>query len=106
MKVTNTTNPEVIKAYNTNEAQNTSRLNEVTRTSNIHQAKRASVADRVDISTDAKLFNEIKEAANLAPDIRMDKVVEVQEALEKGIYKPNLTDIVSKLLDPDISSRI
>jgi|GEM_PF-349092 len=106
MKVTNATNPEVIKAYNTNAAQDTSRLNEATRTSNIHQPKRTSVADRVDISTDAKLFNEIREAANSAPDIRMDKVAKVQEAIETGAYKPNLADVASKLLDPDISSRI
>ncbi|MCD6569408.1 MAG: flagellar biosynthesis anti-sigma factor FlgM [Deltaproteobacteria bacterium] len=106
MKVTNTTNPEIIKAYNANAAQQTTHLNEANRTTHTHQQKQTSVVDRVDISTDAQLFREIKDAVNLAPDVRMDKVTDIQKALDGGNYKPNLTDIAAKLLDPDISARI
>jgi len=62
--------------------------------------------DRVDISGAVKLMQDIHRAVMDAPDVRMDKVRDVEDKIEKGIYRADLTVVAEKLLSPNISDRI
>ncbi len=106
MKINDPTSLEHLKAYNANTAKKvgSSAGADVNGTSlhGIHGA----IRDRVDISDNVQLLVKIKDAVDKSPDIRMDKVRNIQEKLAKGEYKPDFNAIADKLLSPDISKRI
>lgn len=101
MKINNTPNPEALKAY-TNHAVGGVQQNRDA--SNQKQAP--STGDQVNISSNVKLFQDIQKAVNESPDIRMDKVNEIESKIAQGTYQPDYNTIADKLLNPDISSRI
>ncbi len=103
MKINNTPHTEALKAYgarSTQGAQSYKELQNSTKNQQLHSS------DRVNISSTVKLMQDIQRAVAEAPDIRMDKVRDVETKIEKGIYKPDLTMVADKLLSPRISDRI
>ncbi|MBN1636918.1 MAG: flagellar biosynthesis anti-sigma factor FlgM [Deltaproteobacteria bacterium] len=99
MKIYNTTNPEIIKAYQANSAEQIKNLRE-------SQKLPFSVQDKVNISDKVQLFREINKEISETPDIRFDKVAEVQQKIQQGIYTADLNVIAEKLIHPNISTKI
>jgi len=52
------------------------------------------------------MYQDIREAAIDAPDIRLDKVNDIEQRIATGTYKPDYGVIADKLLSPNISSKI
>jgi negative regulator of flagellin synthesis FlgM len=105
MKI-NTSNTDAIKAYISQSAQGVQLNNKDKEIANAAKPNAAPSADRVNISSTVKLMKDILTAVKESPDIRTDKVNEVQTKIEKGTYKPDLTTVADKLLSPNISDRI
>jgi negative regulator of flagellin synthesis FlgM len=102
MKINNTPNPEALKAYTNNSVANVQQYRDTAQ-----GAKPApATADKVDISSTVKLFQDIQRAVLESPDIRTDKVKDVETKIAQGTYNPDYNKIADKLLSPDISSRI
>lgn len=57
--------------------------------------------DSVTVSRDAILFQEAKRAAQAAPDIRADKVAQLQTSLQNGTYRPSSSSIAAHLLQEE-----
>jgi negative regulator of flagellin synthesis FlgM len=101
MKINNTPNPEALKAY-TNHA-----VGDVQQNRDAHSGSKAQVsADKVNVSSNGKLFQDIQKAVLGSPDIRADKVSEIEAKIAQGTYEPDYNTIADKLLSPDISSRL
>ena len=105
MKI-NTSNTDAIKAYISQSAQGVQLNNKNKEIANDTKANTTPSADRVNISSTVALMKDILTAVKESPDIRSDKVNEVQAKIEKGTYKPDLTVVADKLLSPNISDRI
>lgn len=103
MKINNTPNTEALKAYNAQTLQGVQPYKEPPSGA---KQNTASAFDKVNISGSVKLMQDIQKAVAETPDIRMDKVQEVEARIEKGIYKADLTVVAEKLLSPNISDRI
>ena len=103
MKVNGTINPEALKAYG---AQATERSQLIREPDNKQQSTTIAIRDKVDISSKVRMFQDIKEAALEAPDIRSDKVLDIQEKISTGTYRPDYTLVADKLLSSDINTRI
>jgi len=102
MKIYNTP-IDAIKAYTTGSAQGVQPV----RTSQQSQANStAHTSDKVDISTAVKLMQDIHQAIKEAPEVRVEKVAQVEAAITSGTYKADLTVVAQKLLSPNISDRI
>jgi len=99
MKIYNTTNPEIIKAYQANSAD---------QVKNLHESQKIpfSVQDKVNISHKVQLFREINKEISETPDVRFDKVADVRQKIQQGIYTADLNVIADKLIHPDISTKI
>ena len=103
MKVNNGNgNIEALKAYGAAAAEKTQRPAD----SGGQQKNATTIQDKINISSKVKMYQDIKEAALDAPDIRMDKVNEVANKIANGTYKPDYGAIADKLLSPNISSKI
>ena len=59
---------------------------------------RSKSADRVEISLKGKEIAELRSAINQIPEVRMDKVKEIKEAIESGNYRIDPSRIAEKLL--------
>ncbi|MFY9399328.1 MAG: flagellar biosynthesis anti-sigma factor FlgM [Desulfomonilia bacterium] len=102
MKVDNTTNIEALKTYGTSAAERP------------HQGREAgeknhatlSIKDKINISPKVRMFQDIKQAVNDAPDIRTDKVNEVSKQIVSKTYSPDYKLIADKLLSNNISAKI
>ena len=105
MKI-NTTNTDAIKAYIAQSAQGVQINNKDKDIANTAKPNAAPTADKVNISSTVRLMKDILTAVNESPDIRPDKINEVETKIEKGAYKPDLTVVADKLLSPNISDRI
>lgn len=103
MKINNTPNPEAMKAYTSNSVVSVHQYREP---SSGAKPPSTSASDKVDISSTVKLFQDIQKAVLDSPDIRTDKVKEVETKVVEGTYKADLTRVADKLLNPDISARI
>lgn len=103
MKINNTTNPDALKAYNANAAQRPQEKNE---TGNVQHGSTVSIQDKVDISSKVRMFQDIKKAALDTPDIRTEKVGELEQKIHSGTYRPDYTLVADKLLSADISLKI
>jgi negative regulator of flagellin synthesis FlgM len=105
MKI-NTSNTDAIKAYVAQSAQGVQLNNKDKEIANAVKPNVAPTADRVNISSTVRLMKDILTAINESPDIRPNKVREVETKIEKGTYQPDLTVVADKLLSPNISDRI
>ena len=103
MKIDSTPKAEALKAYNARSLQGSQPYKGPQDSARIQQARSS---DRVHISGTVNLMQDIQKAVAEAPDVRMDKVREVETKIEKGIYKPDLTVVADRLLSPSISDRI
>ncbi|HPI94010.1 MAG TPA: flagellar biosynthesis anti-sigma factor FlgM [Deltaproteobacteria bacterium] len=103
MKINNTPTTEALKAYG---AQSLHRVDPYKESSNSTKNQQLLSSDKVNISSTVKLMQDIQKAVEDAPDIRTDKVRDVETKIEKGIYKADLTVVADKLLSPNISDRI
>jgi negative regulator of flagellin synthesis FlgM len=103
MKINNTINPDALKAYGSNAAQRPQSINE---SGNNKPNSTISIQDKVDISSKVRMFQDIKKAALEAPDIRMEKVNDIEKKLASGTYKPDFTLVADKLLSTDINFKI
>ena len=103
MKINNTPNTEALKAYG---AQSLQGVHSSKESQNSVKNQQLPSSDRVNISSTVKLMQDIQKAVDEAPDVRMDKVRDVEAKIEKGTYTPDLTVVADKLLSPNISDRI
>lgn len=103
MKVNNVNTSELYKAYNANAPDSALPL---TGTSRRPQGSTSSVQDRVNISSKVQQMKDIDKAVNATPDVRPDKVAEVEQRIKNGSYQADFTRIADKLLNPDLSARI
>ncbi len=58
-------------------------------------------ASRVNLSERAQDIKRIKELATAAPDIREDRVAELQKMIDGGKYKVDAKDIADKMVDEE-----
>jgi len=103
MKINQTPNQDALKLYSANSAG----VTQLKQTGDA-KAKQTSgtLEDKVNISSKMKLFQDIQKAVQKAPDIRTNKVDDVQNKISTGTYRPDLNVVADKLLSPNISSRI
>jgi len=102
MKINNTTNIEALKAYETNAAERSHSAREAGEKNNTA----VFIHDKINISSKVKMFQDIKQAAIDAPEIRIEKVEDVRQKIDTGIYRPDYTIIADKLLSHNISAKI
>lgn len=62
--------------------------------------------DKVQISSQAKEFQQIYQLASQAPDVRTDKVAELQEAIKGGTYNVRGEQVAAKLITQTILDAI
>ena len=65
---------------------------------NAAPAKSANPTDRVDISSRSKEIADILSAVNQLPDVRANKVQEIQKSVEAGTYTVDPSKIADKIL--------
>ena len=65
---------------------------------NAAPAKNASPQDRVDISSRSKEIADILSAINKLPDVRTDKVQEIQKSVEAGTYTVDSSKVADKIM--------
>lgn len=65
---------------------------------NAAPVKNASPKDRVDISSRSKEIADILSAINQLPDVRTDKVQEIQKSVEAGTYSVDPSKVADKIL--------
>jgi negative regulator of flagellin synthesis FlgM len=102
MKINSTPNQEAMKAYTNNSVANVQQYREPAQ----GEKPAPAAADRVNISSTVKLFQDIQKAVLDSPDIRTDKVKDVETKIAQGTYAPDYNAVADKLLSPDIGSRI
>ncbi len=102
MKINNNGNNEALKAYGAAAPERQQRAFD----SGESQKSSSSIEDKIHISSKVKMFQDIKQAAMDAPDIRMDKVKDIEQKISQGTYSPDYNAIADKLLSQNISSRI
>jgi flagellar biosynthesis anti-sigma factor FlgM len=104
MKVNNGNgnNIEALKAYGAAAAEKPQRSSE----SGERQKNSPVIQDKINISSKVKMYQDIKEAALEAPDIRTEKVNDITKKIASGTYRPDYGVIADKLLSPNISSKI
>jgi negative regulator of flagellin synthesis FlgM len=62
----------------------------------------SSPSERVDLSTTAKDIQQLKDALSKLPDVREEKVQEVQRMLKDGTYKIDADQIAGKMVGESI----
>jgi negative regulator of flagellin synthesis FlgM len=65
---------------------------------NAAPVKNASPQDRVNISSRSKEIADITSAINQLPDIRTDRVQEIQKSIEAGTYSVDSSKVANKIL--------
>jgi negative regulator of flagellin synthesis FlgM len=101
MKINNN-NLEALKAYGTNKAEQS----QSTKETGGKLQDSGSIKDKINISSKVKMFQDIKQAAIDAPDIRMDKIKDIENRISSGTYKPDYNAIADKLMSQNISAKI
>ncbi len=102
MKINNSTNIEALKAYGATASE---RPHSTRETGEARQGS-ASIIDKINISSKVKMFQDIRQAALDAPDIRADKINDIEQRIANGTYSADFGAIADKLLSPNISSKI
>ena len=54
--------------------------------------------DQIEISQSSKDFQVAMDAFKKLPDVRQDKIDNVQSQIDKGTYKPSAEDIIKKMM--------
>ncbi|HHO75152.1 MAG TPA: flagellar biosynthesis anti-sigma factor FlgM [Deltaproteobacteria bacterium] len=103
MKINNTMNTDALKAYGANAAQRPQPAGE---TSGKNKGSTVSIQDKVDISSKVRMFQDIKQTALEAPDIRTEKVKNIEQKITSGTYQADYSVIADKLLSTNISDKI
>lgn len=62
--------------------------------------------DKVSLSANAKDLQVAKEAMALSPDVRTDKVYEVQSAIQSGSYKIDAQQVADKIIGFSIDQMV
>ncbi|HQI00322.1 MAG TPA: flagellar biosynthesis anti-sigma factor FlgM [Deltaproteobacteria bacterium] len=101
MKI-NSNNLEALKAYGASSVEQT----QLTKESGGRLQDSVSIKDKINISSKVKMFQDIRQAALDAPDIRDDKVKDVEQKISSGTYKPDYNAIADRLLSQSISAKI
>jgi len=102
MKVNHLNGAEVYKAYNANATEQAFSKNETVRKP---QSAATGLQDKVNISSKVQQMKEIDQVVEAAPDVRTDKIAEVEQKLKTGTYQADYGRIADKLLSPDPSVR-
>jgi len=102
MKVNHLNSAEVYKAYNANAAEQALPKNETVRR---QQGAATGLLDKVNISNKVQQMREIDQAVEASPDVRADKIAEVEQKLKTCTYQADYGIIADKLLSPDLSAR-
>jgi negative regulator of flagellin synthesis FlgM len=102
MKINNNNNLEALKAYGTNSAEQS----QLTKESGGKLQNTVSIKDKINISSKVKMFQDIRQAALDAPDIRIEKVKDIEQKISSGTYKPDYNIIADKLISQNISAKI
>ena len=79
--------------------------NEQVRAESERQANSGAVSspsERVDLSTTAKDIQQLKDALSKLPDVREEKIREVQKMLKDGTYKVGADQIAGKMVGESI----
>lgn len=102
MKVNPLNSAEVYKAYNANAPELAPTKNDTARRP---QGTASGLQDKVNISNKVQQMKEIDQVVQAAPDIRTDKIAELEQKLKNGTYQADYGVIADKLLSPDLSAR-
>jgi len=102
MKVNHLNSAEIFKAYHANAAEQATSKNESARRP---QSAATGLHDKVDISSKVQHMKEIDQVVEAAPEVRTDKIAEVEQKLKTGTYQADYVRIADKLLSPDPSVR-
>lgn len=102
MKIINNTNLDAVKAYGANTAE---RLQPARETGE-KQGNTVSIQDKINISPKVKMFQDIRQAALKAPEIREGKIRDIEQKISNGTYRPDYSVVADKLLSPNISAKI
>ena len=105
MKINNTSNTDALKAYNTQSLQGVHRYKDKD-SDTTSKTNGAASSDKVNISSTVKFMQDIHKAVSDSPDIRTDKVKDIETKINKGTYKPDMSLVADKLLSPNMSDRI
>lgn len=103
MKVINNNNNKanIINMYNDKiRAAQTDRASMETSGSS---SQRQVNGDRIEFSSRVKEINDIKKMAEEAPDVRLDRVAELKELIQKEAYKVDNEDIAAKIIEDAIN---
>jgi flagellar biosynthesis anti-sigma factor FlgM len=102
MKVNHINSSEIYKAYNANAPEQAAPKSDGVRKP---QGAASGLQDKVNISNKVQQMKEIDQVVQATPDIRTDKVAELEKKLKNGTYQADYGAIADKLLSPDISAR-
>ncbi|MCX7774183.1 MAG: flagellar biosynthesis anti-sigma factor FlgM [Clostridia bacterium] len=80
---------------------NTSKINKTTKVGEV-----ASKKDELSISGAAKDFSVVMKALRQVPDVRMDKVNEIAQKMERGEYNVSAKDVAGKMVDSLTSRKL
>ena len=105
MKINNTSNTDALKAYSTQSLKGVQRYKDKDPDTTSKPNHPAST-DKVDISSTVKFMQDVHKAVSDTPDIRTDKVQDIETKINNGSYNPDLSLVAEKLLSPDMSDRI
>ncbi len=61
------------------------------------------LGDKVALSPEARLLGAALSAANLAPDVRAEKIRSLKEQVQNGTYKPNIKKAAANLIRDDLN---
>lgn len=94
----------------TNQIQNVLKVygqqNKVKQTAKTEQAKPTMGKDQMTLSEESKVIQTVKAHLNSVPDIRQDKVDELQKAVKTGTYHVSGKEIAEKMLGRVIVDRL
>ncbi len=78
---------QVNQLYNTNKAKNKTKVD------------KAREKDSLEISDFGSAYHVAKQAVGQNPDVRADKVKEIQERMAAGTYQVSIEDVADKMAD-------
>lgn len=58
----------------------------------------SSPVDRVELSSDSRMIQKIREAAQAAPDVRAEKVAALKKQVQAGTYRVSSEEIAGKMM--------
>lgn len=102
MKINNSNNLEAIKAYGVTSTEQS----QFTKEQGGKIQSSLTIKDKIDISSKVKMFQDIRQAALEASDIRTEKIKDIEKKISSGTYEPDYNVIADKLISQSISAKI